>query len=39
MRFHISGLMAIIDEWLKGDCEDSIEQVVSVMQQCVKRAS
>ena len=39
MRFHIGGLMAIIDEWTKGDCEDSIEQVVSVMQQCVKRAS
>lgn len=38
MRFHIGGLMAIIDEWLKGDCKDSIEQVVSVMQQCVKRA-
>lgn len=39
MRFHIGGLMAIIDEWLKGDCEDCVEQVIAVMQQCVKRAS
>ncbi len=39
MRFHISGLMAIVDEWPKDDCEDSIEQVTTVMQQCAKRAS
>lgn len=33
--YYIRGLMAIIDEWLKNDCEDSIEHVISVMQRCV----
>ena len=37
MQFHISGLMAIIDEWLKEDCRDSIEHIISVMQRCIKR--
>lgn len=37
LQFHISGLMAIINEWLKEDCRDSIEHIVSVMQRCVKQ--
>ncbi|WP_322150975.1 TetR/AcrR family transcriptional regulator [Paratractidigestivibacter sp.] len=37
MRYHISGLMAIVDEWLRGDCEDSIEHIIAVIQRCVKR--
>ena len=37
LPFHISGLMAIINEWLKDDCRDSIEHIISVMQQCIKR--
>ena len=37
MQFHISGLMAIINEWLKGDCADSIEHIISVMQLCINR--
>lgn len=36
MSFYISGLMAIICEWLKGDCSDPIEHIVSVMQICVR---
>jgi AcrR family transcriptional regulator len=35
MAFYVRGLMAIITEWLKGDCADSIEHVITVMQQCV----
>ena len=35
MTFYISGLMAIISEWLKHDCSDSIEHIISVMQRCV----
>lgn len=35
MRFYISGLMAIISEWLEGGCEDSIEHVVAIIQRCV----
>lgn len=37
MQFHISGLMAIINEWLKEDCKDSIEHIISVMQQCIRQ--
>ena len=37
MRFFISGLMAIINEWLKNDCRDSVEHIVSVIQRCIKR--
>ena len=35
MPFYIHGLMAIINEWLKEDCKDSIEQLISVMQLCI----
>lgn len=37
MAFHIQGLMAIISEWLKNDCDDPIAYVVDMMQRCVKR--
>ena len=35
MPFYIHGLMAIINEWLKEDCKDSVEQLISVMQLCI----
>lgn len=35
IAFYIHGLMAIIMEWLKNDCVDSVEHIISVMQQCV----
>ena len=35
MAFYIRGLMAIITEWLKGDCANPIDHVIAVMQQCV----
>ena len=37
MQFHISGLVAIINEWLKEDCRDSIEHMISVIQLCIKQ--
>ena len=37
MVFYIQGIMAIIFEWLKNDCADSIEYIVNIIQQCVKR--
>lgn len=37
MSFYIQGLMAIITQWIKADCEDSIEQIIEVMQDCVKQ--
>lgn len=35
MRFYVRGLMAIVSEWLKKDCADSVEFIISVMQRCV----
>lgn len=37
MRFYISGLMAIIDEWIKEGCSDSVEHIISVIQKCVSK--
>lgn len=37
MAFYIQGLMAIISEWVKNDCADSITYVVDMIQRCVKR--
>lgn len=36
IQFYISGLIAIINEWLKDDCKDDIGRIIGVMQQCVK---
>ena len=33
----IVGIMAIIREWLKNDCRDTVEQIISVIQTCVKQ--
>lgn len=37
MAFYLNGLMAIIGEWIKRDCEDPIEKIVGVMQDCVQK--
>lgn len=37
MAFYIHGLTAIIEEWLKDDCAEPIEHIVSVMQRCVTK--
>ncbi len=37
MAFYISGLIAIITEWIKQDCDDSVDCLISVMQKCVMR--
>ena len=37
MPFYINGLMGIINEWLKEDCKDSVEQITSVIQLCIAR--
>lgn len=35
MAFYIRGLMAIVSEWVKNDCADSVEFMISVIQKCV----
>lgn len=38
MPFYINGLMGIVNEWLKENCEDSIERMISVIQVCIPRS-
>jgi len=33
MSFYIEGIIAIIKEWLKADCEDSIEYMIKIIQR------
>lgn len=35
MAFYINGLMAILSEWLKNDCEKSIKHICAIMEPCV----
>ena len=35
MPFYIHGLMGIVNEWLKEDCRDSVEHIISVMRICI----
>lgn len=35
--FYISGLMAIVIEWLKNDCAESVEEIISVIEVCMNR--
>lgn len=35
--FYISGLMAIVTEWLKNDCAESVEKIISVIEVCMNR--
>lgn len=35
MAFYISGLIAVINEWLKGGCNDSVEHIISAIEDCI----
>ncbi len=37
MAFHMSGLMAIVNEWVRGGCRESPEHVAGVMRRCCGR--
>ncbi len=37
MTYFMHGLVAIISDWLMGDCKDSTEQIIRVMQRCTLR--
>ena len=39
VSFYIDGLMSIIKKWLENDCADSIEDIIKIMQKCVKELS
>lgn len=36
MAFSMKGLMAVIEEWLKNDCRDSVERIAGLIQKFVK---
>ncbi len=35
MKFYLSGITAIVMEWLAGDCADSIDTIIGVITECV----
>lgn len=35
MMFYLNGLTAIVKEWLKDDCQKSIEEMYSIIQHCI----
>lgn len=35
VSYHIHGLMAIVTEWINGDCSDPDEYIIELMQSCV----
>lgn len=37
VSFYIHGMMAIISEWLKNDCKESIEHITNLITQCVSQ--
>ena len=37
MSFYIHGIYAVITQWLRDDCKDSNEHIISVITQCVTR--
>lgn len=37
MQFFLNGLISIINEWLKNDCKESVEYIISIIQTCIKK--
>ncbi|MDE5769028.1 MAG: TetR/AcrR family transcriptional regulator [Oscillospiraceae bacterium] len=35
IKFYISGIMAIVTEWIENDCRESIEQIINIMKKCI----
>lgn len=35
ISFYVSGLMAIVAEWIKNNCNTSIEKIINICMQCV----
>ena len=36
ISYYIDGIMAIIKTWLEADCQDSIEMIAAVIEECVR---
>lgn len=35
--FYVKGLSAIVEEWLKNDCRESIEEIIEIIKGCMNR--
>ena len=35
LMFYLEGLNAIVKEWIKNDCRDSIEEIIGIIEKCV----
>ena len=38
-KFFLSGITAIVNEWVNGDCKDDILFIVEIITMCIKTAS
>lgn len=36
MMFYLEGINAIVKEWVKNGCDDSIEEIIQVIEECVR---
>lgn len=36
LAFYISGIMAVVNEWIKNDCNDSLESIQNIILECAK---
>lgn len=37
MSFYINGIMALINEWLRGDCKETIDEIINIIEMCIKK--
>lgn len=35
MAYYLNGISAVVGEWLKNDCRDPVDMMISVIEQCV----
>lgn len=36
VKFYINGLIAIVNEWIKNDCRESIDEIIGIINTCMK---
>ncbi len=36
LAYHVDGVMAIVFEWLKDDCSESVDEISRIIQNCVR---
>ena len=35
MAYYLNGISAVVGEWIKNDCRDPVDMMISVIEQCV----